>query len=89
MVSRILSTALLMAGKNVLTTEVPATSHRFSLTWACIRSAEGNLYTPKIADGEANLILGLEPIETLKVALKLGHKTGQYSSTADLSRPGH
>jgi indolepyruvate ferredoxin oxidoreductase beta subunit len=76
MASRIISTALLMAGEKVMTTEVPATSHRFSLNWACVRSAPDVLHSAKISPGEANLMLGLEPIECLKVAILYAHKDG-------------
>ncbi len=76
MVSRIISTALFTAGEKVLTAEVPATSHRFSLNWACVRSAPYVLHSGKISPGEANLLLGLEPIECLKVAIRYAHKDG-------------
>lgn len=67
--SRILVTAYTAAGLRVKLTEVPGIKHRYTLTSSFIRIGEGK-HAPRIADGEAHLIIGFEPFETLRMGLR-------------------
>jgi len=69
--SRILSAAFAEAGLEVKLTEVPGIKHRYTLTASFIRVGPGK-HAPRIAEGEADLILGFEPFETLRVGLRYG-----------------
>ena len=67
--SRILATAYAAAGLRVKLTEVPGIKHRYTLTSSFIRIGEGK-HAPRIAEGEAHLIIGFEPFETLRMGLR-------------------
>lgn len=67
--SRILSAAYSEAGFEVKLTEVPGIKHRYTLTTSFIRVGEGK-HAPRIAEGAAQLLIGFEPFETLRVGLR-------------------
>jgi len=68
LVSKTLVTALQSAGRTVVCTEYPAITHRFAITYSAIRSG-AHVRSPRIRPREADLILGLEPFECLRVSL--------------------
>ena len=67
--SRILSTAFTEAGLHVKLTEVPGIKHRYTLTSSFIRIG-ADKHAPRITEGEAQLIVGFEPFETLRMGLR-------------------
>ncbi len=75
LMNRILATALLAEGKRVLMTDVPAPTHRFSGTFSHIRWGE-KIHSEVVPDGEADLVVGLEPVETLRIGLRLASENG-------------
>lgn len=79
--TKILMTALTGAGVDAHCTEFPAITHRFAITFSHIRCGRG-VYSPRIRPGEADLIVGLEPFECLKVGLLYGHP-GTFIVTND------
>lgn len=72
LVTKILTTALAEAGRPVECTEYPAITHRFAITFSHIRSGPG-VHSPRIRPGEADVIIGLEPFECLRVSLLYAH----------------
>lgn len=72
MISKTLVTAFQAVRRQVTCTEYPAIAHRFAITFSHIRVGEA-LFSPRIRPGEANLIIGLEPFECLKVSLIYAH----------------
>lgn len=70
--TKILMTAFTEAGQEIRCTEYPAITHRFAITFSHIRSGPG-VYSPRIRSGEADLIIGLEPFECLRVSLLYGY----------------
>ena len=66
MATRMLSTALLADGQKVLVADVPPTSHRYTLNYSFLRVGDG-VQSATVSEGEADLIIGLEPFECLKV----------------------
>lgn len=72
LVTKILVTAFAEAGRPFECAEYPAITHRFAITFSHIRSGSG-IHSPRIRPGEADLIIGLEPFECLRVSLLYGH----------------
>jgi Pyruvate/2-oxoacid:ferredoxin oxidoreductase gamma subunit len=68
LVSKILVSAFHQAGQAVVATEYPAITHRFAITYAHIRIGRADA-SPRIRPREADLIVGLEPFESLRAAL--------------------
>lgn len=68
MLSKTLLTAFFEEGIQATCTEYPAITHRFATTFSHIRVGEG-VFSPRIRAGEVDLIIGLEPLECLKVSL--------------------
>lgn len=69
LVSRVLAAALGEEGRPYRLTEVPGIKHRYTLTQSFIRVGAGAL-SPRLAEGEADLIVGFEPFETVRAALR-------------------
>ncbi len=90
---RLLVIALSQEGKNVLSADVPPWTHRNALTYCYIRAGE-ELYSPRIPEGGANLIVSFEPLVALQVAAIYGNRetlviTNDYPiETRGLSRDG-
>lgn len=75
MAARILASALLSDGNRVIMTDIPAPTHRFAPTFSHIRCGE-EVYSPKIAEGDADLMLAFEPGEGLKFGLEFAREGG-------------
>ena len=73
MLTRVLATALLAEGHKVLATDVPAPTHRFSTTYSHIRWGS-KVYAEAVPEGEADLVVGMEPAECLRVGLKFANE---------------
>jgi indolepyruvate ferredoxin oxidoreductase beta subunit len=69
MFSKILSTALLRSGFNLIVKETTGGTHRGSPVFSEIKFGSSVL-APGIDDGEANVAIGLEPLECLRYARK-------------------
>lgn len=70
---RLLVIALSQEGRNVLSADVPPWTHRNALTYCYVRTGE-ELYSPRIAEGGANLIVAFEPLVALQVSAIYGSK---------------
>lgn len=66
MATRMLSTALLADGQKVLVADVPPVSHRYTMSYSFLRAGDG-VQSATISEGEADLVIGFEPFECLKV----------------------
>lgn len=77
--SRLLGEAALQAGENVVVSEVHGMAQRGGVveTAVCI----GNLRSPIIGEGEAHVILGFEPLETLRAMNKASQHTLVITNT--------
>lgn len=75
MCSKILSTALANMGKNVLATDIPSVTHRHALTIGHIRWGQ-DVYSNRISEGEADLLLAIEPFQGLQVGLHYMNRNG-------------
>lgn len=70
MMVRIIATALLADGKKVLTTDYPPTTHRLSGMHSHIRWGGDELHANVVPEGEADLLVGFEPLECLRIGLR-------------------
>nr|MDO8082947.1 2-oxoacid:acceptor oxidoreductase family protein [Candidatus Freyarchaeota archaeon] len=70
---RLLVMALAQDGKNVLSADVPPWTHRNALTYCYIRTGEG-LYSPRVPEGGADLIVAFEPLGALQVSAVYGNR---------------
>ena len=75
MMGRVLSTALLADGENVIISDSLAIMHRNSPTYTNIRVGD-EIYSLKIAEGEADLVVALEAIEGLKLGITYARDDG-------------
>ena len=75
MLTGILSQALMQEGYEVLTTDVPPITHRYSSSISHIRVGE-DIYSPVVAEGEADLVIAFEPLEALKAGLTFASEDG-------------
>ncbi|GEM_PF-1671808 len=75
LITRVLATALLAEGKNVLTTDYPPSTQRLSGIHSHIRWGSGKLYADVVPEGEADLLVGLEPLECLRIGMRFAAKT--------------
>lgn len=69
LVSRVLAAALGEEGRPYRLTEVPGIKHRYTLTQSFIRVGE-DVVSPRLAEAEADLLVGFEPFETVRAALR-------------------
>lgn len=65
----IIAEAALIEGKKAIMSEIHGLSQRYGRVIATLRI--GNVYSPLIKRGEADLIIGLEPVEALRNILML------------------
>ena len=77
--SRIIGDAALFAGKNVLLSETHGMAQRGGSVVCTARI--GDVFSPLIPDGQADLILSFELLETLRALRKANKKTLVISST--------
>jgi len=75
MLTSIISQALVGGGYEVLTTDVPPITHRYSSSISHIRVGE-NIYSPAVPEGEADLLIAFEPLEALKAGLRFASEDG-------------
>ncbi len=67
----IMAEAALIEGKKAIMSEIHGLSQRYGRVIATLRI--GNVYSPLIKQGTADLIIGLEPVEALRNILMLKH----------------
>ena len=77
--SRIIGDAAVLAGKNVLLSETHGMAQRGGSVICTARI--GNVYSPLIPDGRADVILSFELLETLRALCKASRNTIVVSST--------
>ena len=77
--SRIIGDAAISAGRNVLLSETHGMAQRGGSVICTARI--GDMYSPLIPDGQADLILSFELLETLRALCKANKKTLVISST--------
>lgn len=80
--SRIIGDAALLAGKDVLLSETHGMAQRGGSVVCTARI--GDVYSPLIPDGQADVILSLELVETLRAVGKASDKTVIIASTERL-----
>jgi len=76
--SRIIGDAAILAGKNVLLSETHGMAQRGGSVMCTARI--GDVYSPLIPDGQADVILSLELLEALRAVCKASKKTVVVSS---------
>ena len=77
--SRIIGDAAILAGKNVLLSETHGMAQRGGSVVCTARI--GDVYSPLIPDGQADLIISFELLETLRALCKANKSTIVISST--------
>ena len=70
---RLLVLALAEDGMNALSADVPPWTHRNALTYCYIRTGK-ELYSPRIPEGGADLIVAFEPLGALQVSAVYGNR---------------
>jgi indolepyruvate ferredoxin oxidoreductase beta subunit len=75
--SEVISRYAMDRGFNLLGTETIGAAQRGGSVVSHIRISEGQICSPLVPRGEANILLGLEPLEMLRHAERLSSK-GQY-----------
>ncbi len=75
--SALLAKSAIRRGYAVLATETIGAAQRGGSVVSHLRVADGRLYSPLIPDGQADYLVGFEPIELLRHLRKLDPK-GQY-----------
>ena len=63
--TRIISEAAFKAGMDVKTNDVVGLSQRGGTVWGTVKMAE-TVHSPNILPGEADIVLGMEPLEALR-----------------------
>jgi len=75
LITRVLATALLAEGKNVLATDYPPSTQRLSGIHSHIRWGGDKLHADVVPEGEADLLVGLEPLECLRIGMRYAAKS--------------
>ncbi len=75
--SALLAKSAIRRGYGVLATETIGAAQRGGSVVSHLRVADGRLYSPLIPDGQADCLVGFEPIELLRHIRKLDRK-GRY-----------
>ena len=73
--ARIISEAVLAEGMKVVTADVPPISQRYAPTLSFVRIGEG-VYSETVPEGEADLMTGFEPLQTLRFGLEFASEDG-------------
>jgi indolepyruvate ferredoxin oxidoreductase beta subunit len=73
LVSQLIGKALVKAGHHVTIGETYGASQRGGAVMSHIRISRKEQYGPLIPGGQADVILGLEPVETMRVLAQYGH----------------
>ncbi|MBU2547527.1 MAG: 2-oxoacid:acceptor oxidoreductase family protein [Proteobacteria bacterium] len=74
MAARILGEAAFSEGYRVLTTDVPPVTQRFECLHSFVRV--GDVYSETFPEGEADLLLGLDAVQALKIGAVFASETG-------------
>lgn len=77
--SRILGEAALQAGQNALVSEIHGMAQRGGVVETAVLI--GDIHSPIISDGQADCILGFEPLETLRAMNKASNQTIVITNT--------
>ena len=80
--SRIIGDAAILAGKNVLLSETHGMAQRGGSVVCTARV--GEVYSPLIPDGQADVVLSFELLETLRAVCKASKKTVVVSSNEEM-----
>lgn len=83
--ARVLGDAALAAGLNVVISEIHGMSQRGGIVETAI--SIGRVRSPLIGEGEADVVLGFEPLETLRALSKASHKTLVIMNTKTVIPP--
>lgn len=75
MSSKIIATAALLEGHQVIATDIPAVKHRYSINLSHIRIGDKKS-APRVLDGEARLVLAFEQLEALRVGIRYCQEEG-------------
>jgi indolepyruvate ferredoxin oxidoreductase beta subunit len=73
LISQLIGRALVRAGYHVTIGETYGASQRGGAVMSHLRISRHDQYSPLIPEGEAHVILGLEPLETLRVLAQYGN----------------
>lgn len=80
LISKILGDAAVDSNINVVTSEIHGMAQRGGVVSSVVRF--GDVYGPTIYDGDADIILSLDPVETLRVVDKMSSKTTVIMNTS-------
>jgi len=72
LLSGLIGSALIRKGYHVTVGETFGAAQRGGAVFSSVRISQKRCYGPLIPDGQAHLILGLEPLETLRILRKYG-----------------
>ncbi len=73
LISQLIGKALVKAGYHVTIGETYGASQRGGAVMSHLRISRQEQYGPLIPEGQADVILGLEPVETMRVLASFGH----------------
>jgi len=72
---RLFSKAAMLVGKQAIMSEIHGLAQRYGAVFVHVRISDGEILAPTIPTGEADLLVALEPIESLRVSNVIGKKT--------------
>ncbi len=72
--ANIISKAAMNQGFKVLMSEVHGLSQRYGMVYTTVRI--GDVHSPLIKEGDADVLLGLEPVETLRYSYMVNKENG-------------
>lgn len=75
--SQVIAKCAMDAGYNVVNTETKGAAQRGGSVLSHVRIADGEIYSPLVPVGQADTLLGFEPLEALRYINMLG-KQGKY-----------
>jgi indolepyruvate ferredoxin oxidoreductase beta subunit len=82
LISKILGDAAIDSDINVVTSEIHGMAQRGGVVTSVVRF--GDIHGPMIYDGDADVVLGLEPVESLRVVDKMSPKTTIIMNTSQV-----
>jgi len=80
--TRILGEAALLADVQVVVSEIHGMAQRGGVVESAVLL--GSLHSPTIADGEADILMGFEPLETIRALRKCSERSLVISSTSPI-----
>ncbi len=72
---RLFSRAAMLVGKKAIMSEIHGLAQRYGAVFVHVRISDGEILAPTIPNGEADLLVALEPIESLRVWGVIGKRT--------------